>query len=108
MKKLFFIAFLAVGVSALAQHVTPIDFEIADVKIDSLRTLYISEPTMYRAALEVVAQNLAKNANAQRMQGLEGGKHLISGGHLLQHLKTFVKQSLAFAVVAQGLVCQTA
>ena len=62
MKKLFFIAFMAVGVSAMAQHVTPISFEIADAKIDSLRTLYINEPTMYRASLEVVSQNLAKNA----------------------------------------------
>ena len=62
MKKLFFIAFMAVGVSAMAQHVTPLSIELAEVKLDSLRTLYITEPTMYRASLEVVGQNLAKNA----------------------------------------------
>ena len=62
MKKILFIAFLALGMSAMAQHVTPLSIEIADMKLDSLRTLYVSEPTMYRAALEVVAQNLAKNA----------------------------------------------
>ena len=62
MKKIFFMAFMVLSVSAMAQHVTPISFQIADVKLDSLRTLYISEPTMYRASLEVVAQNLAKNA----------------------------------------------
>ena len=62
MKKIFLMAFMALGVSAMAQHVTPISFQIAEVKLDSLRTLYINEPTMYRASLEVVAQNLAKNA----------------------------------------------
>ena len=62
MKKIFLMAFMALGMSAMAQHVTPISFQIADVKLDSLRTLYINEPTMYRASLEVVAQNLAKNA----------------------------------------------
>lgn len=63
MKKIILMAFMAVGLSAMAQHVTPISFQIADPKIDSLRTLYINEPTMYRAALEVAAQNLAKNAD---------------------------------------------
>ena len=62
MKKIFLIAFLALGMSAMAQHVTPLSIELYDVKLDSLRTLYVSEPTMYRASLEVVAQNLAKNA----------------------------------------------
>ena len=45
---------------------------------------------------------------AQRMQVFEGGIHLVGSGHLLQHLKTLVKQGLVFAVVAQRLVCQTA
>ena len=62
MKKIFFIAFMALGMSAMAQHVTPLSIELAEVKIDSLRTLYVTEPTMYRASLEVVAQSLAKNA----------------------------------------------
>ncbi len=62
MKKILFLAFMALGMSATAQHVTPLSIQLADVKLDSLRTLYINEPTMYRAALEVVAQSLAKNA----------------------------------------------
>ena len=62
MKKLILLAFVAASMSAFAQHVTPLNIQITDVKLDSLRQLYISEPTMYRASLEVVAQNLAKNA----------------------------------------------
>ena len=62
MKKFFFFAFMALSLSAAAQHVTPISFEIVDLKIDSLRALYLSEPMMYRASLEMVGQNLAKNA----------------------------------------------
>ena len=62
MKKLILLAFVAASMTAFAQHVTPLNIQIADVKLDSLRQLYISEPTMYRASLEVVAQNLAKNA----------------------------------------------
>lgn len=62
MRKIFVMAFLALGVSVMAQHVTPLSIEIAEVKIDSLRSLYSSEPTMYRASLDVVAQDLAKNA----------------------------------------------
>ena len=62
MKKYFVMAFVALSMSAFAQHVTPVSIEIADPKIDSLRTLYLSEPMMYRASLDVVAQDLAKNA----------------------------------------------
>ena len=45
----------------MAQHVTPLNIQIAEVKLDSLRTLYQTEPTMYRASLDVVAQQLARN-----------------------------------------------
>lgn len=62
MKKVFLTAFLAMSMVAMAQHVTPLAIEIAEVRLDSLRTLYFSEPTMYRASLDVVAQNLSKNA----------------------------------------------
>ena len=61
MKKYFVMAFVALSMAAMAQHVTPLSIEIADVKIDSLRTLYLSEPMMYRASLEVVEQALDKN-----------------------------------------------
>lgn len=55
------LAFMALGMSAFAQKVTPLNIQLAEVKLDSLRNLYIAEPTMYRAALEVLAQELTKN-----------------------------------------------
>lgn len=55
MKKLFTLALLAVGMTAMAQNVTPLNIQIPELKFDSLRSLYISEPAMYRASLEVVA-----------------------------------------------------
>ncbi len=61
MRKIFVLAFMALGLSAMAQHVTPLAITITDVKIDSLRSLYLNEPTMYRAALDVVAKNLDQN-----------------------------------------------
>ena len=63
MKKIFFFAFMALGMSAMAQHVTPLSIQIPDMKIDSLRALYVSQPTMYRASLDVVAQSLSKSSD---------------------------------------------
>ena len=71
MRKIFVLAFLALGLSVMAQHVTPLNIEIADVKIDSLRTLYFNEPMMYRASLDVVAQELAKNAEQIKLAKAE-------------------------------------
>lgn len=62
MKKYFVMAFVALSMSAFAQHVTPLNIELADPKIDSLRTLYLSEPMMYRASLDVAEQALVQNA----------------------------------------------
>ena len=61
MRKLFVMAFMAMSMVMMAQHVTPLNIQIAEVKLDSLRTLYQTEPTMYRASLDVVAQQLARN-----------------------------------------------
>ena len=61
MKKIFVMAFLALGLSAMAQHVAPLTIEIADPQVDSLRAKYLTEPAMYRAALEAVSLDLAKN-----------------------------------------------
>ncbi|MBQ6724539.1 MAG: hypothetical protein IJQ84_08550 [Paludibacteraceae bacterium] len=61
MKKFVLSAFMALSMVAVAQTVTPITFEVAEFKKDSLRTLYISEPPMYRAALDVVENALDKN-----------------------------------------------
>lgn len=61
MKKIFLMAFAALSLSAMAQNVTPLNIQLYDFKVDSLRALYMSEPIMYRAALDAVAQQLAKN-----------------------------------------------
>ena len=61
MKKVFLTAFLAMSMMAFAQHVTPLNITIAELRLDSLRTLYFSEPTMYRASLDVAAQAFDKN-----------------------------------------------
>ena len=63
MKKIVLMAFMALSLTAMAQKVTPLTLEIAEVKLDSLRTLYLSEPIMYRASLNALAQALSKNAD---------------------------------------------
>lgn len=60
MKKIFTIALLALGMTAVAQNVTPLNIQIPELKFDSLRSLYISEPSMYRASLEVLAGQYAE------------------------------------------------
>ena len=55
MKKIFFMAFVALSVSAMAQQVTPVNITLAEFNVDSLRTLYMTEPIMYRASLDAVA-----------------------------------------------------
>jgi len=62
MKKIFVMAFLALGLSAMAQHVAPLTIEIADPQVDSLRAKYLTEPAMYRASLEAVSLDLTKNS----------------------------------------------
>ena len=62
MKKIFLIAFAVLGMSVMAQTVTPVTISLAEFKVDSLRTLYMAEPIMYRASLDAVAQALEKNA----------------------------------------------
>ncbi len=54
-------AVLALSMSAFAQRVTPLNITLAEVKLDSLRTLYLAEPIMYRASLDAIAQALEKN-----------------------------------------------
>lgn len=61
MKKFFLMAVLALSMSAFAQRVTPLNITLAEVKLDSLRTLYLAEPIMYRASLDALAQALEKN-----------------------------------------------
>lgn len=62
MKKVFFFVFAVCCMTAAAQHVVPVNIQVVDLKLDSLRSLYQTEPMMYRASLDVFAQQLAKNA----------------------------------------------
>ena len=62
MKKIFIIAFVSLSMATMAQHVSPLSFQIAEINLDSLRNAYLSQPTMYRASLEVVAEQLEQNA----------------------------------------------
>lgn len=62
MRKIVLLALMALSMSAMAQKVTPLNIQIAEPKIDSLRSLYITELPMYRAALDVAMQALTKNA----------------------------------------------
>jgi len=61
-KKFFLMAVLALSMSAFAQRVTPLNINLAEFKMDSLRALYLDQPIMYRASLDAVAQALNKNA----------------------------------------------
>ena len=64
MKKIFLIAFAAMSMAAMAQQVTPVALQITEAKLDSLRTLYIQEPPMYRASLDMLAEQLKADENA--------------------------------------------
>ena len=61
MRKGFILAFMALSLAVSAQTVKPISVQLPAFQLDSLRTLYVSEPTMYLASLRVVEQGLLKN-----------------------------------------------
>ncbi len=61
MRKIFIIAFAAMSMAVMAQHVTPIGVEINDLKLDSLRDAYLSQPAMYVASLKTMEQGLEQN-----------------------------------------------
>jgi len=62
-KKIVVVALMAFSMAAVAQQVTPLSIQLAEFNRDSLRNLYLSQPAMYRASLDVVANDLAKNAD---------------------------------------------
>ncbi len=64
MKKGFVLAFLVMSLAVSAQTVNPLTIELGDFNLDSLRTLYSAEPTMYRASLEVLEQSVQKQLDA--------------------------------------------
>lgn len=62
MKNVFVIFLMGFSMTIMAQHVTPLDIKIAELNLDSLRGAYLAQPTMYRASLDVVAEQLEENA----------------------------------------------
>lgn len=62
MKNVFVIFLMGFSLTIMAQHVTPLDIKIAELNLDSLRRAYLAQPTMYRASLDVVAEQLEENA----------------------------------------------
>ena len=62
MKNVFVIFLMGFSLTIMAQHVTPLDIKIAELNLDSLRGAYLAPPTMYRASLDVVAEQLEENA----------------------------------------------
>lgn len=86
---------LAMSMVALAQDVTPLNIQIAEIKLDSLRALYSTEPTMYRASLDVLSQQLAKNGEelkAARNVYKEEQKH---AGEMDKSIKEATKMAAA-------------
>ena len=61
MKKVFLLGFLALSMVAMAQQVTPVNVTIVELKIDSLRDAYLTQPPMYRTALEMQAKALEQS-----------------------------------------------
>lgn len=64
MKKLFFMAFMALSLTVMAQHVTPLNIKVTEVDLTSLRSKYHTEPIMYRAALDKLSKDLDNDAEA--------------------------------------------
>lgn len=64
MKKIFLFAFAALSLSVMAQHVTPVSITVTEVKLDSLRAKYMSEPIMYRASLDALLMELNRDTEA--------------------------------------------
>ena len=62
MKRVYLLCLLFVGICASAQQLTPLSIQLAELNLDSLRDAYLAQPTMYRASLEVVEQELEQNA----------------------------------------------
>ena len=62
MTNVFVIFLMGFSLTIMAQHVTPLDIKIAELNLDSLRGAYLAQPTMYRASLDVVAEQLEENA----------------------------------------------
>lgn len=71
MKKVFTFALLALSMAAMAQHVTPIEVRVTDLKLDSLRAQYVSEPAIYRSKLEILARELEQDAKALKQARVE-------------------------------------
>ena len=102
MRKFILLAFAALSISAFAQKVTPLNIELAELKIDSLRSLYIAEPAMYRASLDIVEKALDKN-----MEDLKTAKaELKVEQTLAKEMKNSLAQATKMAASMKKLYAQ--
>lgn len=102
MKKFVLSAFMALSMVAVAQTVTPITIQVAEFKKDSLRALYISEPPMYRASLDIVEKALDKN-----MEDLKTAKaELKVEQTLAKEMKNSLAQATKMAASMKKLYAQ--
>jgi chromosome segregation ATPase len=102
MKKFVLLAFMALSMVAVAQTVTPITIQVAEFKKDSLRALYISEPPMYRASLDIVEKALDKN-----MEDLKTAKaELKVEQTLAKEMKNSLAQATKMAASMKKLYAQ--
>lgn len=77
----------------MAQHVTPVTIQVTDVKLDSLRNLYLSEPIMYRASLDALLSSLNKDGDALKTAKSELKAEQAHAKEMGNSLKTAAKMA---------------
>ena len=92
MKNVFVIFLMGFSLTIMAQHVTPLDIKIAELNLDSLRGAYLAQPTMYRASLDVVAEQLEENAQQIKEAQNELRIEMIHAKEMRRVLKEGVKR----------------
>lgn len=71
MKKILTFALMAMSIAVMAQRVAPVNVRIVDLKLDSLREAYLSQPAMYQSSLKVLEQELNQNGADLKKARLE-------------------------------------
>ena len=92
MKKIFIIAFVSLSMATMAQHVSPLSIQIAEINLDSLRNAYLAQPTMYRASLEVVAEQLEQNVQQIKSATQELKQEQAHGKEIVRAIKEASKR----------------
>lgn len=86
MKKIcLFFALAACALTLSAQHVTPLNIQLVDFALDSMRTKYAVDPQMYKSELQRI--QLTQDANAKALE---------AAAKQLKDEKTFAKDQAAY------------